>query len=446
MKLKLDPRNKLHSASRLLSTIGIKLEIDSLAQKATLGQIEELAVYGQDEAGQLREVVESINSFDRLVTDNLESMNVGERYNDIRENFESIIKDLERKLKGAESNNVGAKIVDRIQARLSHWRRGSIQDRFKKIKVISEAVYADSDAQIEHEKVIIEAYADYREALRDSGTLAQIIKERATADCNVLKEKMTDLIEQLNAAQDAEEDILSIALIQQQLDEAKRNHGHADRRKEIATSLEQKLSTTYGISEAIMTRYTDTATVRDRLQRESALYYSVNQGVMTTLMATFQQLENINEGTQVLKQMQQQSKSAMESLHRHGGIANKVIKQAQEVTLGTYFTHDDMRKLYQSTINFKSEQARDYQRLSAERDKNFVLLQKAIQDGQRQLNEVTVQVANQDFASNSTTVERMNSRTQAKAVEIEVPVMTGERLKKNAQKTETAPRKKSVAP
>lgn len=433
MKIKLDPRNKLHSAARVLNTIGIQLEIDSLAQKATLSQIEELAVYGQDEAGQLRDVVERINAFDQLVTDNLRAMNVGERYNDIRENFETIIKDLERKLKGAESNNAGAKWIDRLQSRLSHWRRGSIKDRFDKIKVVSEAVFADAEGQITHENAIIEAYRDYREALRDSGTIAQLIKERAEADRNEVKEEMTKLIEQLNAAQDSGAETLTIAALQQQADEAKRHFDYADRRYEIATSLQQKLTTTYGISEAVMTRYTQTAEVRERLQRESALYYSVNAGVMTTLMATYHQLESINESTQVLKQMQEQSKNAMESLSRHGGTANKVVKDAQEVALKTYFTAEDMRKLYTSTVEFRIAQARDYARLREERDKNFVEVKKAIQEGQRALSEVDVRIVNENFGQSSKNYAPRAANVQVNAIEIDVPdvpTMNADRLKK----------------
>ena len=443
MKLKLDPRSKLHNATRILSKIGIQLEIDSLAQKATLAQIEELAVFGQDEASQLREVVESINAFDQLVASNLKSMNVGERYNDIRENFETILKDLERKLKGADGGrNVGAKLVDRIQNKLVLWRRGSVKDRYDKIKVISEGVFADSDTQIKHEQAIIEAYRDYREALRDSGTLAKIIKERATEARDSFKEEYTTLVEQLKEAQDSGAEILAVAALQQQVDDIKRQFDAADRRQEIASSLEQKLTTTYGISDAVMTRYTQTAEVRERLQREAALYYSVNSGVMTTLMATFQQLEATNESTQVLREMQVQQQKALDSLSRNGSAANKVVQEAQKVGMSVYFSAEDMRKLYASTVEFRISQARDYAKLREERDANMVEVQKAIQEGQRQLNEVQVQIVNEQFSGAKATTSARGANTQAKAIEIEIPQMSAERLKKNKQEEDVKPARK----
>lgn len=448
MKLKLDPRSKLHNASRILSKIGIELQIDSLAQKATLAQIEELAVFGQDESLQLREVVENINSFDQLVANNLKSMNVGERYNDIRENFETILKDLERKLKGADgSQNMGSKLVERIQNKLVLWRRGSVKDRYDKIKVISESVFADSDSQIKHEQAIIEAYRDYREALRDSGTLAKIIKERAAMARDSFKDEYTSLVDQLKEAQDSNAETLAVALLQQQVDDIKRQFDAADRRHEIASSLEQKLTTTYGISDAVMTRYTQTAEVRERLQREAALYYSVNSGVMTTLMATFQQLEATNEGTQVLREIQKQQQKALDSLSRNGGLANKVVQEAQKVGMSVYFSAEDMRKLYASTVEFRINQARDYAKLRQERDANMIEVQKAIQEGQRKLSEVQIQIVNEKFESSNSSTSARSVHTQAKAVEIDIPVpqMSADRLKKKSQDEEAPPRKRTAS-
>lgn len=435
MKIKLDPRNKLHIAAGILKKINIHLQVDSLAHKATLSQIEELAVYGEQEAGQLRDVVESIDAFDQLVADNLNSMNVGERYNDIRQNFESIIKDLERKLKGAESEKVTPKWFERLQNSLSTWRRGSINDRYNKIKVISNAVFADTETQINHEKAIIDAYSNYREALRDSTTIALLIKEKVTADRDELKAELTKCLEALTAAQEAGSDTLTIAALQQQFDEVKKDYDYADRRQEIASSLEQKLTTTYGISEAIMTRYTQTSEVRERLQREAALHYSVNAGVMTTLMATYHQLESMNENTQSLMEMQDQTKRALETLTRHGGTANKVVQKAQEVTMRTVYNAEDIRKLYASTIEFRLSQERDYARLRKERDAAFVEVKKAIQEGQRKMSEVDVQIINDNFGTPATSERYKSRRASANtgAIEIEVPdvpTMNADRLKK----------------
>lgn len=416
MKLKLDPRNKLHNARRVLSLVGINIEVDSLAQKATLNQIRELEDLGPDEAAQLVEVVQHMNAFDELVSRNLNQMNVGERYEDIRENFESIIKDLERKVRGASGSR---NLFDKIQDKLISWKRGDVKERFQKIKVSYESVFGDADKQIEHETAILEAYRDYREALRDSSTIAEVLKKRAQEAYTEVKGNFVAANDEVDNAP-ADLDPLELAALKIKRDDLQRELEKLDRRQDIASSLAEKLQVSFGISEAVMTRYAETTKVRDNVQRQSAMFYTANSGVMTVLAATFMQLEATNEQSQVLSEMGKQTSAMLNKLSQSGQSLNKIAKNATEAAYTSYISAEDIRKLYESTVEFKAEQNKMVKTLREARDKNMEAVRIEIDKGQRLL--AQSQVEEIGIAKKST------STPKAMAVELEIPEASASRI------------------
>ena len=68
-----------------------------------------------------------------------------------------------------------------------------------------------------------------------------------------------------------------------------------------------------------------------------------------------------------------------------------------------------------------------------ERDKNFVEVKKAIQEGQRALSEVDVRIVNENFGQSSKNYAPRAANVQVNAIEIDVPdvpTMNADRLKK----------------
>lgn len=384
MKITLDPRNKLQKARRILQAIGIEIKAESLAQKATLDQISELSELGTNEASQLVEVVHHMNAFDELVTDNLNKMNVGERYEDIRENFESIIKDLERKVKGAHSDQKVSSLINKMQDRLMKWKRGDIRERFQKIKVAYESVFGDADEQIRREVSILEAYKDYREALQQSVILSQVLKKRSEDEREKILVKFQEANDKVNAFP-VDGDPIKLGGLKMEKDEIQRQLDKMDRRQEIASSLYGKLTVAYGISEAVMTRYAQTTEVRERVQRESSLFYTANKGVMTTLAATLMQLEGTNEQAKVMEEFGKQIKQALAKVNETSGLAESILSKATETAYSVQFTPEQIRELYENTVKFKLVQDQKTSELRRLRDENLEKVRIEIEKGQRLL-------------------------------------------------------------
>lgn len=427
MKLKLDPRNKLHKARRALQLIGVTVEVDSKAQAATLSQIRELEELGPEETAHLIDVVQSMNAFDQLVSDNLRQMNVGERHNEIAENFESIIKDLERKIRGASGEaNVGRKWVDKIQDKLIAWKRGDIKERFEKIKVAYESVYADSDQQIVHEIAILDAYRDYREALRDSMYIAESLKLKATEARDQAGERLKEIKGKMEALPD-DATLMEQGPVQIEMDEAQRAFEQLDRRQDIAASLHEKLTISYTVSEAVMTRYAETTKIRENVQRQSSIFYTTNNGVMNVLKATILQLEGTVESAESLAVMKEKSTKMLKKITDNSSALSRVAARATEVAYEASITPEQLRDLYKKTVDFKLEQAQTVIRLRNKRDENLKAVQVELKKGQEALAAVNVQIVETQLGFTNT------SRPAAKsqAIELDVPEMNAARLKKN---------------
>jgi len=442
MKIKLDPRSKLHSARRVLSLVGIEVKANDVAQAAALEQLRQLEELGPDQTQHLIEVFQSMNAFDQLVSDNLKEMNVGDRHTEIAQIFESIVKDLERKIRNASGeSNVGRKWIDKIQEKLIYKFRGTMAERFEKIDVTSQAVFADSDQQIKHERAILDAYADYREALRDSMYIAEDLKNKATAARDEAGERLKKAKENLEAVP-SDATVVQQAPAQIAMDEAQREFEKLDRRQDIAASLHEKLTISYTVSEAVMTRYAETTKVRENVQNQASIFYTTNKGVINVMKATVVQLEGTLESAETLKVMKEKGADLLKKITDNSSAMSRVTQSATEIAYTTSITPEQLRDLYKKTVEFKLEQAQTGIKMRKKRDENLKAVQVELKKGQEALAAVNVQIVEAHVGSNTS----VNSRAaKVQAIELDVPEMNASRLKKN-DGAEKAPARKRTAP
>ena len=443
MIIKLDPRSKLHSARSILGAIGIKIQANSVAQAAALNQIRQLEELGPQETQLLIEVFESMNDFDKLVSENLKEMNVGDRHTEIAQIFESIIKDLERKIRSVSSEpNAGQKWVDKIREKLINKFRGSMAERFEKINVASEAVFADSDQQINHERAILAAYANYREALRDSMYIADNLKTLATKARDESGERLKKAKLDLESVPD-DATAMQQAPFQIAMDDAQRDFEKFDRRQDIAASLHEKLTISYTVSEAVMTRYAETTKVRENVQNQASIFYTTNKGVMNVMKATVIQLEGTIESAETLNVMKQKGADMLKKITDNSSALSRVAQRATEVAYSASITPEQLRDLYKKTVEFKLEQAQIGIKLRKKRDENLKAVQVELKKGQEALAAVNVQIVEAHIGA-STSVSHPSSKTQA--IELNVPEMNASRLKKNEGEKSSARKRPASTP
>ena len=108
--------------------------------------------------------------FNEVVRDQISGMEIGERYKAITDGFNSIRDDAKSMV-----DQLADSKLDLIERATNVWMkisRGDIADRFDKVRAIYLDVTKDTKGQIDREHTILEAYLDYRGALKQSEVLA----------------------------------------------------------------------------------------------------------------------------------------------------------------------------------------------------------------------------------------------------------------------------------
>ena len=106
-------------------------------------------------------------------------MVIGERYKEITGGFNSIRDDAKSMVDQLADNKID--IFERTTNVWMKIARGDISNRFDKVKGIYLDVTKDTKGQIDREHVILEAYRDYRGALKQAEVLALEVLKTATA-------------------------------------------------------------------------------------------------------------------------------------------------------------------------------------------------------------------------------------------------------------------------
>jgi len=203
--------------------------------------------------------------FNQVVREQVASMSLGERYAKITEGFNSIRDDAKTMVKQVEDGR-----IDTFERLANVWQkatRGDISGRFDKIKKTYLEVVKDSKDQIEREQVILQAYLDFRGALKESEVLALQVLKVAEAQLQAAQAKLKTAVEAVEKA--TGDDLVARAKLELKRDEELRNVQGAEDRYQVCKDLSDNLTIGYNTSEVIMARLVQTTNAKDRVYKQA---------------------------------------------------------------------------------------------------------------------------------------------------------------------------------
>jgi len=153
--------------------------------------------------------------------------------------------------------------------------RGSIASRFGKIKELYLDVAMETKNQIEREQLILEAYMDFRGAMKNSEVLSFDVLKKATKQLETRKNKVTDAVAVLEAFEG--EDMTARAKLELKRDEALRALQAADKRYQISKDLSDNLTVGYNTSEVVMSRLVQMRNAKERVYAQSISFFGTNE-------------------------------------------------------------------------------------------------------------------------------------------------------------------------
>ncbi len=318
------------------------------------------------------------SAFNEVVREQVAAMKIGERYEDITKGFDSIRDDAKAMVDQLADNKID--LMERVSNVWMKVSRGDISTRFNKIRDTYLEVTRDTKDQIDREQTILEAYRDFRGALKQAEVMAlellQVAEKRLEEKKNILQKSAGEL------AAYAGDVPADRARLEMARDERLREMQNEEKRYQIAKDLSDNLTISYNTSEVVMARLMQTTNAKERVYQQSISFFSTNETVLTALSASFTGMFGLHESTETLNAMKEGMSKSLETLSE---IGDKVQEEAIKAGYGPTVRADAVKKLVDSVVNFQEKSRTIINEMRVASTKNSAEIRDAVEDGKRRL-------------------------------------------------------------
>jgi len=370
------PMQYLDKAMNRLRDLGLVPERTEEAPiVALLNRVSDLA---EDKVVAIARTLSQASLFNQVVREQISSMELGERYAEITNSFDSIRKDAKSMVDQFEDGKIDT--FERLQNIWVKATRGDISDRFEKIKRVYLDVARDTRDQIDREQIILSAYQDFRGALKEAEILALQVLQRAEEQLEQRKRELATAMQTIEA--DAGTDPVERARLELARDERLRDVQHAEDRYQICKDLSDNLTVAYNTSEVVMGRLLQTTNAKDRVYKQAVSFFGTNETVLTALSASFTGLHGLHESTQTLEAMKEGVSRSLEDLAEIGG---KVQKAALEAGYGPTIRAEAVKKLVDSVVSYQEHSRQIIAEMRELSTRNAKEIGDAVEQGKQRL-------------------------------------------------------------
>lgn len=365
----------LDKAMNRLREFGVSLRNDS-DPAPVIALIQQISEVEPNKAIAIARVLQQASSFNEVVRTNVEGQNMSDRYETITKSFDSIREDAKTMVEQLSDGKISA--GEKMANWMMRLQRGTISDRFEKIRKTYLEVSKDSLNQIQRESAIIEAYMDFRVALKEGEILAHEIHQKAEAEWKAalaVHQQKADAAKALPESTDAAARARADLEVDQALREAKAREANYQVAKDIADNMKIGYST----GEVVMARLQQTTDVKKRVYQQSVAFFSTNETVLAAMNATFTGLQGLHESTQTLNAMKDGVNKGLEDL---ASMGNKVQMDGIKAGYGPTIQASSVQKLVDSLIQFQQESTQAIVQLRKESTENAKNIEQAVREGQ----------------------------------------------------------------
>lgn len=368
------PMKYLDKAMSTLRDLG--LINDKKEPSPIIGLLDQINGLDDTKVALIARTLDQMTVFNEVVREQISGMGIGERYADITHAFNSIRDDAKSMVQQLDDGKIDT--MERVSNVWQKVTRGDISSRFDTIKRTYSEVAKDTLDQVQRERLILDAYQDFRGALKESEVLAFEVLKKAEGNLNAARERMQAAsreVEQAATAEPAEKARLELTR-----DERLRELQNEEQRYQIAKDLSDNLTVGYNTSEVIMARLMQTSSAKERIYQQSVSFFSTNETVLTALTATFTGLHGLNEGTKTLEAMKEGVSSSLETLSDIGG---QVQEAALKAGFGPTIRVDAVQKLVNSVVAYQERSAGIIDEMRTLSTRNAQEIREAVEDGKR---------------------------------------------------------------
>jgi len=371
------PLQYLDKAMNGLRDLGLLKDTKAEAAPIT-GLLEKITELEPDKIAVIARTLAQMSVFNEVVREEISEMSIGERYEKIAKAFNSIRDDAK-----AMVDQIADGKVDVFERATNAWMkisRGDIAARFDNIRDTYLDVARDTKANIEKEHTILEAYMDFRGALKQAEVAALEVLKIAEGRLEAAKGELAKAGDAVRAH--AGTDPAERAKLELARDEKLRAMQAEDSRYQVAKDLADNLTIGYNTSEVIMARLTQTTSAKERVYQQAVSFFTTNESVLTALKASFTGMFGLHESTETLNTMKEGVSKSIDVLAEIGG---KVQEEALKAGYGPTIRADAVKKLVDSVVNFQERSLEIIAEMRTLATRNSAEIRDAVEEGKKRM-------------------------------------------------------------
>ncbi|PTM50419.1 cell surface protein [Phreatobacter oligotrophus] len=369
-------QNYLDRATGVLRDLG--LMPSKIDEQPIIPLLQKISDLDEGRVTMIARTLNQVGVFNEVVRNQVAGMEVGERYELITKSFNSIRDDAKRMVDQLADGKLST--FERLENVWTKVSRGDIATRFESIRTTYLDVARATKDQIQREQTILDAYRDFRGALKQAEVLALEVLQKADAK---LQEKQAELKASSEAvaayAGSVPAERANLELIR---DTKLREMQDEEKRFQIAKDLSDNLTIGYNTSEVIMARLMQTTNAKERVYAQAISFFSTNDAVLTALKASFTGLQGLHESTRTLNEMKEGVSKSLETLSE---IGDKVQEEALRAGYGPTIRADAVKKLVESVVSFQEKSGEIIYEMRKQSTQNSQEIRDAVEDGKRRL-------------------------------------------------------------
>lgn len=325
-----------------------------------------------------------MSRFNQLVRDNVENIDIGNRYLAITQGFDSIREDSKTLINQLQDGKIS--VTEKMQNLWMRLRRGTPSARFEEIADTYRSVAASTKDQLDREQKIMDAYIDFRFALKEAEVMATELFEKQNEPLEAARKALAAAQEKIQTGSTpTEKSKLELAR-----DEASHAFEVEDRNYQLLKDVSENLKVGYDVGETLITKLKQTHDVKDRVYRRSVTFFTTNEHVFTILGTVYTSQYGLHEATQAQEAMKEGVNKGLEDVAELG---RELEKAAIKAGYGSTIRPESVEKLVQAISDYQIESLNMITELRKESEESSKAIRKAVEDGKRRYQETLARFA-----------------------------------------------------
>ncbi len=341
--------------------------------------LEEVRHIDEAKAVAIARTIQHMSTFNKLVRENVENINVGNRYLEISQMFDSIREDSKKLIGQLDDGKIG--VTEKIANLWMRIQRGTPYARFEKIVEVYRDVCADTKDQLNREMVIMDGYIDFRFALKEAEILARELLE---AQMPHLEKAKAALAESQGAIDNHQGDESTLGRLELARDEARHEFQKQDRFYQLLKDISENLSIGYDVGETLITKLKQTHDVKDQVYRRAVTFFTTNEHVFTILGTVYTSQQGLHEATESTEALKRGVNKSLEDV---ADLGRELERAALKAGYGSTIEASSLEKLVTAISDYQVDSLHMIAELRKESEENAREIRRVVEEGKKRYQE-----------------------------------------------------------